>query len=172
MATLRASYYGGAVSEPAGATAETGITFNRADDQAGTGSPVPIPNAAGTRTSWKKNLALEVTTAGATSITNRTVRHTTAPAAGLKLHFKGAATYAQSSAANAPADDATTNDATPTGYTAMSTTAQSYFATAATAVLGRNGNFCEVVASLSNLYLGGAGTAQAVPSLELSYDEA
>lgn len=172
-AVVRASYYGASATEPAGVTAETGIKFNREDTQVGTTGPIPIPNAAATNFSWYKQLALEVTTIGTTNITNRTVKQASAPSAGLKLHFKYAATYAQASGANKPADDGTTNDVTPTGYTAMTGTAQGYdAASVSTGSTGRNGGFCLVALGVSYLYTGGAGSAVALPNIELGYDEA
>src|SRR5262245_43367289 len=109
-ATMRASWFGGAASEPAGANAETGIKYSRDDNQNTGGTPIPIPTAGGpgaTNYSWQKNLALEVVTAAApaTTITNRTIRVATAPTTGLQLHWKIGA-YAQPAAGNMPAANA------------------------------------------------------------------
>src|SRR3954464_15517345 len=97
-ATVRASYFGGAGSEPAGVNAETGAKLNRDDTLTGT-TPIPIPTATGTNYSWFKNLALEVTTLAATAISNRKLSLSGAPSAGLTLHFKAAA-YTQPTGGN------------------------------------------------------------------------
>ncbi len=172
-AVVRASYFGASATEPAGVSAETGIKFNREDTQVGTTGPIPIPSTTGTNFSWIKNLALEVTTAGTTSITNRTVRFASAPTTGIKGHFKYSATYAQPASGNKPADDGATNDVTPTGFTVLTAVGQGYdAASVATSSLGRNGGFCVLVLGVSNLYTGGAGSAVALPNIELGYDEA
>ena len=172
MATVRASYYGGAAAEPAGVTAETGIKFNRADDQAGTGAPVPIPQSAGTNFSWIKNLALEVTTGGATAISNRRISMSAAATTGLFLHFK-ATTYAQPASGNKPTDDATTNGVTPSTFTAMTTSTQVYDAASVSASsTGRNGSIVQVVAGVDNTYTGSPGNNTTLPTIRLTYDEA
>ena len=171
-ATVRASYYGASASEPAGATAETGITFNREDTQTGT-TPIPIPNATGTNYSWLKNLALQVTTAAATAITNRKIALASNPSTGLTVHFKAAATYAQAATGNKPTDNATTNDAVPSGYTQMTTTAQVFDAASVSGnSTGRNGGFAQVLLGASNAFTGGANSATALPNMLMSYDEA
>lgn len=172
-ATVQANYYSGA-SEGTGATAETGIKYNKEDTQTGT-TPVTKPNIASTAYSWLKSLALRVTAGGgSTSISNRKIRIATALAAGLTLFFKdGGATYAQSTSGNAPADNGTTNDATPATFTAMTTTFQSWDAASAAAVnSARNGNLVLTAAGVSNLYVGGAGNAITLPNIEMQYDEA
>lgn len=176
-ATMRASYYGGSASEPAGLNAETGIKFSRDDNQNTGGTPVPIPTAGGpgaTNYSWPKNLALEVTAAAApaTAITNRTVRLATAPAAGLQMHWKTGA-YVQPSNGVMPAANASANDAVPAGYTQMTTTATQYDNTSVSgASTGRNGQMVQAVLGVSFNYAGGAGSATALPNMIVAYDEA
>lgn len=174
-ATVRASIYAANASEPAGANAEGGIKLNREDTATGT-TPVPIPTvAAGTNYSWHKNLALEVTTGGATTISNRRVYLSGAPATGLYLFFKASASYVQ--AALAAADETTTNGATPAGYTALTATTQGgahvWHSTGVSAgSTGRNGSFLQLALGVGANYTGGAGSATALPSAILVYDEA
>lgn len=172
-ATMRASYYGGTVGEPAGVTAEGGIKWNREDTIAGT-TPVPVPTATGTNYSWLKNLALEVTTAASpvTSITNRRIAIASALSAGLTEHWKAAA-YVQAAVGNMPAA-AGTNDAVPTGYTLAATGAGALYDNAAVSggTTGRNGSPLQVLVGVSFLFTGGGGAAIAMPNLHLSYDEA
>jgi hypothetical protein len=170
-ATVRASWFGGAAGEPAGASAETGIAFNLADDQAGTGNPVTKPATTGTNFSWYKLLALEVTGTDATTLSNRTVRLSGAPTSGLKVHFQGQDTYTQPSGANKPADSGS-DDATPGGYTTVTASPQVYHSTGASAgSTGRNGNFSQMVAGVDSTFAGGGGQA-ALPNIIISYDEA
>lgn len=169
-ATVRASYFGGAASEPAGVTAESGVKFNREDTQSGT-TPIPIPTATGTNYSWLKNLALEVTATSSTAISNRRISMSGAPSAGLTLHFKAAA-YAQPASGNMPAA-AGTNDATPATYTLMTTSTQVYdSASVSTGSAGRNGSMVLIVLGVSNLFTGGAGSATSLPNIIATYDEA
>lgn len=171
-ATVRADWYGGAGSEPAGSTAETGITFTREDSKAGTTNPVPIPTATGTNYSWLKNLALNVTTGAATTISNRTVKLASAITSGLLIAFKGTSTYAQPAVGNKPADSGSAGPAVPATFTAVTTTAQAYHATGVSASsTGRNGDFCQLVFGVDNSYAGGGGSAS-LPNLQLGYDEA
>jgi len=170
-ATVRVSYYGASGTEPAGVTAETGIKFNREDTQTGTSAPVPIPTATGTNFSWLKNLALEVTGAAATSLSNRKAALASSPTSGLLVHFKYSATYAQAASGNMPAASGS-NGATPAGYTQMTTTPQSYDNASASAnSTGRNGGFCQVVLGVDYSYAGGGGQAT-LPNILISYDEA
>ena len=172
-ATVRMSYYGGAATEPAGASAEGGIKYNRADSLTGT-TPIPRPTSAGTNNSFVKQLALEVTASDATAISNRTIRFNGALATGLGLFFLGHATYLdQTGGTGAPADDGTTNGVTPSGYAAVTGSAQGYHSNSASAgSTGRNGNFCRTVATVSNNYAGGAGSAITLTDVILGYDEA
>lgn len=171
-AVVNARYHSGA-SEGAGADAETGIKFNREDTQTGT-TPVPKPTATGTAYSWLKTGSLRVTSGGgATSLSNRKTRVASAPTAGLKLHFKdGGDTYAQSTSGNMPAD-AGTDGAVPATFTEMSTTFQTWDATSEAATDStRNGNLIIFVLGVDSTYAGGAGSAIALPNIELQYDEA
>lgn len=160
---------------PTNADAEaTGIKFNREDTAVGT-TPIPKPTAAGTNYSWYKSLFLQVESGGgSTSLSNRKIRFATAPSTGLTGFFKdGGATYAQATTGNKPADNGTTNDATPATWTALSTTFQNWdVATVAATNATRNGNYVLVDAGVSNNYAGGAGSAIALPNLEVQYDEA
>lgn len=180
-ATIRVSYYGASAGEPAGSTAETGITFSRSDAKvpaAGT-APTPIPTATGTNYSWIMLLAFEVTATDTTSINNRTVRYATSVTAGLALFFGNTSTYRQPASGNKPADSGSAGPATPTpaganapgSYTGLTTSAQQWDnTTTATSSTGRKGNFCELVFGADNSYAGGGGQA-ALPNLTMAYDE-
>lgn len=169
-ATVRCSYYGASATEPAGVTAETGIKLARADAQTST-TPTPIPTATGTNFSWYMLLALEVTVAGATAITNRNIKAASAFTTGLEVCFKDQATYTQPSGANKPAD-AGTNGNVPTGYTGVTTSNQLWDNTShSTGSTGRNGDFCQIAGGVDNTFTGGGGNA-ALPDLDFTYDEA
>lgn len=160
---------------PTTADAEaTGIKFNREDTAVGT-TPIPKPTAAGTNYSWYKSLFLYVESGGgSTSLSNRKIRFATAPTTGLTADFKdGGATYTQATSGNKPADDGTTDGAVPATYTSLTTTFQNYdTASVAATNTTRNGNYVLVVGGVSNNYAGGAGSAVALPNIELQYDEA
>jgi hypothetical protein len=169
-ATVQAQIATGA--SPSWANAEGGIKFNLADSATST-TPVAIPTTTGTNFSWIKNLALSVTVAGTTAITNRTVKLSGSPSTGLALFFKdvAVASYAQAASGNRPTSSGS-NGATPSGYTAMTTTAQQYDNTShATSATGPNGDMCVVVMGVDNLYTAGAGNAVSLPDITLSYDE-
>lgn len=169
--TVRVSYWnGGSDTAGAGATAEGGVKFNRANTLTGT-TAIPIPTATGTNFSWEKFLGLEVTVDGSTTISNRKVHHASGLATGMELHFLGTATYHTPDGTDI-ADDGAADGANPAGYTAMSTTAQTYDATSNASAVGLNGYYCAVVLGVSSNYAGGAGTNQAVPTLTFTYDEA
>ena len=169
-ATVRVDYFGANASEPGGVSAESGITFNREDTQTGT-TPIPVPSATGTNYSWHKCLALKVTTAAATSLSNRKVGWTSGPTTGLYGYFKGNATYTQPTSGNKPADSGS-NDATPATWTKITTTPQVYHSGSVSAnSTGRNGDFCQVLFGVDNNYAGGGGSAS-LPNLQISYDEA
>jgi hypothetical protein len=155
------------------ATAEGGVTWNLADSITST-TPVPIPTATGTNFSWIKNLVLYVTVAGTTAFTNRTVKMGSSPATGLAFFFKdvAVASYAQAASGNRPASSGS-NGATPAGYTAMTTSAQQFDNTShASSSTGPNGDMCVIVTSVDFSYVGGAGSAIALPNVVISYDEA
>jgi hypothetical protein len=93
----------GTTATPTWATAEGGLKWNREDTLTGT-TPVPVPVATGTNYSWLKSLALRVTVAGTTAITNRRISLATSPATGLTFSWKdvAVASYAQSLAVTSP----------------------------------------------------------------------
>lgn len=170
-ATVQAQIATGA--SPSWANAEGGVKFNLADSATST-TPVAIPTATGTNFSWIKNLALSVTAAGTTAITNRTVKMSGSPTTGLALFFKdvAVASYAQAASGNRPTASGS-NGATPSGYTAMTTSAQQYDNTShATSATGPNGDICVCVMGVDNTYAGGAGNAISLPDITLQYDEA
>ncbi len=170
-ATTRIDYFGASASEPAGVTAETGLTFALEDNQTGDTNKLNVPTAAGTAFSWIKNLALKVTATAATTISNRKVKLNSAPATGLDLQFKGTATYAQPASGNKPADTGS-NGSVAAGYTALTTAYQTYHATGVSAgSTGRNGDFCVLVAAVSATFAGGGGLAT-LPDIGFAYDEA
>lgn len=170
-ATVRVSYYGGNASEPAGAAAEGGTNFNRADSLTAT-TVIPVPTATGTNYSWKKNLALEPTAGGgSTALSNRKVYIASSLTTGLFLFFKQDATYSQPASGNKPTDSGS-NGATPAGYTLATTSAQSYDAVSANATNNtRNGDFCVLVLGVDNTFAGGGGSAS-LSSIKFDYDEA
>jgi hypothetical protein len=176
-ATVRASYYGQASSEPAGVNAETGIKYSRDDNQATGGTPIPIPTTGGpgaTNYSWIKNLALEVTVAAspATTISNRTIRLAGGAAGGLTVHWKVGA-YAQPAVGNMPADNPTNNDAVPSGYTIATTSPATYDASSITGgTTGRNGSMIQVVFGVGFNFAGGPGSNTGLPNIIAGYDEA
>lgn len=170
-ATVRVDYYGASASEPAGVTAETGLTFNREDTRIGTTNPVPIPSVTGTAFSWIKQIALNVTSADATTLSNRRIKANSSPTTGLGLHFLGNATYVQPSSGNKPADSGS-NGATPAGYTAMTTSYQAWDTGADSAgSTGRNGDFARLIGAVANNFAGGGGSS-AMPNIGIAYDEA
>jgi hypothetical protein len=168
-ATVRASY--ASSTGPTLGTAESGFKFNREETVAGT-APIPKPNATGTNYSYSKPLVLEVTTPDTTAISNRKLRRASAPAAGLTMWFRDDADTYQRGNAVAAADNGTTDDATPSGYSAMPSSDTVYDAGSDTANSGRSGDYLSTALGVSNLYVGGAGNAIALPNIVLTYDEA
>ena len=169
-AVVRASYASGA--GPALANAETGAKYNREESLAGAATPITVPLATGTAFSWPKVFRLEVTTIdAATSISNFRHRISAATGTGLKLWFKDdAAVYAQVTAVAAA--DAGTNDATPATYTAAPTADAVYDAASYSAgTTGGKGDYIRYALGVSNLYVGGAGSAIALPNLIFTFDE-
>lgn len=180
-AVTRMDYYNGASpvftgGSYSGVTAESGFKFNRDDTISGV-TPIPIPGATGTNFSWIKNIALDVTTVGTTAITNRRVYASSAPSTGLALWYKSvvSGSYAQAAVGNLPAASGS-NGATPSGYTAMASSlggAANYDASSvATSTLGINGSLAVLVAGVDNLFVGGPGSATALPVINITYDEA
>jgi hypothetical protein len=161
---------GGSVSW---ANAEGGIKMNRADSASST-TPVPIPTATGTNFSWIKNLVLAVTGTGTTTINNRRVSMSGATSTGLQLFWKdvAVASYVQAASGNQPTASGS-NGATPAGYTLMATSTAQYDNTSvATSGSGPNGDMAVCVLGVDNSYAGGAGSAVALPSIILTFDEA
>jgi len=154
------------------ANAETGAKYNREESLAGATTPITVPIATGTAFSWPKVFRLEVTTIdAATSISNFRHRISAATGTGLKLWFiDNGATYTQVTAVASA--DAGTNDATPTGYTAAPTADAVYDAASyAAGTTGGKGDYIRYALGVSNLYVGGAGSAVALPNLVFTYDE-
>lgn len=155
------------------ANVETGVTMNLADSATST-TPISIPTATGTNFSWIKNFALAVTGTGTTNMTNRTIKMGSSPSTGLALWWKDVAqaSYAQAASGNRPASSGS-NGATPAGYTSMTTSAQQWDNTShATSGTGPNGDMVVCVLGVDFTYVGGAGSAVALPNIVLSYDEA
>ena len=155
------------------ANAEGGCTFNLADSITST-TPIAIPTATGTNFSWIKNLAIAVTVAGTTNMTNRTIKMSASLSTGLNLWWKDVAqaSYAQAASGNRPASSGS-NGATPAGYTSMTTSAQQWDNTShATSGTGPNGDMVVVVLGVDNLYVLGAGSAISLGNIIVSYDEA
>lgn len=156
------------------ANAETGIVFDLADSQTDTTTPIPVPTSAGTVFSYIKNLVLAVTVGGTTNISNRNIYQSGTPSTGLALFWQAVAvaSYAQASSGNRPASSGS-NGATPTSYTAMTNSAAVYdSASVASSGTGPNGKMAVVVLGVDHTYVGGAGTAIALPNILLQYDEA
>lgn len=156
------------------ANAEGGIVFNLADSATDTTTPIAIPTSTGTNFSWIKNLVLDVTATGTTAITNRTIKMSTSPATGLALFYQAVAvaSYAQAASGNRPTASGS-NGATPASYTAMTTSAVTYdAASVATSSTGPNGKMAVCVLGVDNTFVGGPGSATALPSIVLGYDEA
>lgn len=155
------------------ANAEGGVTFNLADSITAT-TAISVPTSTGTVFSWIKNLAIAVTVTGTTNINNRTVKMGSSPSTGLALFFKDVAqaSYAQAASGNRPSSSGS-NGATPAGYTACTTSAQQWDNTStATSSTGPKGDMCVMVLGVDNTYVGGAGSAIALPNIVLQYDEA
>ncbi len=180
-AVTRLDYYNGASpvftgGSFSGVTAESGFKFNRDDTLSGT-TPIPIPTATGTNFSWIKNLALDVVTAGTTSISNRRIYAGSAPSTGLGLFYKSVASgsYAQAASGNLPSASGS-NGATPAGYTAMATSlggSTAYDASSvSTATQGINGTLAVCVLGVDFSFAGGPGNATALPTVNITYDEA
>jgi hypothetical protein len=154
------------------ANAEGGVTFNLADSITST-TPVSVPTSTGTNYSWIKNLVLAVTGTGTTTINNRTIAMGSSPSTGLKLHWKdvAVASYAQAASGNRPTASGS-NGATPAGYTNMTTSPAQYDNTSvATSGTGANGDLAVCVLGVDNSYVGGAGSAIALPNILIAYDE-
>jgi hypothetical protein len=155
------------------ASAETNVAFCLADVVTGTSNPIPIPTTTGTNFSWIKNLVLYVTTAGTTSMSNRTVNVASSLSTGLAFHWKdvAVASYAQAASGNRPATSGS-NGNVPTGYTAMTTSPAQYDNTSvSTSSTGPCGDMCVCVLGVSGNFAGGAGNAVSLQNISLNYDE-
>lgn len=139
------------------------------DDAVQSSTPVVIPSATGTNYSAFKNLYLDVTVAGATTINNRQIKLATAAASGLAFFWKAnTGAYAQGSA---PASSGSNGPATPAGYTLMTTSYALWDNTGvSTASTGKNGGYVQVVLGVDSTYAGGGGS-YSNPSILLQYDE-
>lgn len=180
-ATIRASYYGNSVGEPAGVTAETGITFSNSNAQApasGT-APISIPTTTGTNYSWPMLLAFEVTGTGTTSINNRTIKYASGVTAGSQVFWANQPTYRNPAGSMQPTASGSNGPATPTpagagapgAYAAITTSPQQWDNTStSTGTTGRKGNFVELVYGVDATYAGGGGQ-ETLPNLTLTYDE-
>lgn len=177
-AVVRISYFGESASTPAGTSGETtGMCFNRNDTRSSGSAPVAIPTGvSGTNYSYPKYLALEVTTTGTTSISNRQVAMSSQPPAGLKLYWGTSSAYVQP-AANIAADttgDDIDPDGATTDWTLLTTSYVAYSTYSSDTAAGKNGNYVKLGLGVSSTatYLGGPGSAIALPNVTLQYDEA
>ncbi len=183
-AVIRATHWNGAGADnniDAGASGSTPKWGK--DDTTISTTAITIPSSTGSNYSWYKMLALYVTTAGTTNVTNRKIYYdASTPVSmptGLKFFFKqiAKASYVQATDANRPADVGTVNGSdptTPSTYTAMSTTAQTYDSASEATSTGnsRNGGFAQTILGVASTYTGGANSALSLPNLHLVYDEA
>lgn len=154
------------------ANAEGGMKFNLADSITAT-TPIPVPTTTGTVFSYIHSSSIAVTATGTTTINNRNIYMSGATATGIKLWWKDVAvgSYVQAASGNRPASSGS-NGATPAGYTLMTTTAAQYDNTSvATSSAGPNGDMAVLAVGVDFLYVGGAGSAITLPSINLQYDE-
>lgn len=153
--------------------AEGGIKYTKDDAVSSGTTPVDIPSATGTKYSFKHTLALVVTAGGgSTSLSNRKIKVASTPTTGLHLYFKDQATYDQADSSDFT-DDATSDNKVPTGYTEITTTATAWDSSSAAATNStKNGHYVETVLGVGSDYAGGAGSAIALPNIQLQYDEA
>jgi len=150
----------------------SGAKYNLEESLAGGTTPVAVPTATGTNFSWHKVFRYEVTTIdAATSIGNFRHRISAAPATGLKLWFRDdGATYTRATAVAATSSG--TNDSAPAGFTAAPTTDTVYDAASYSAgTTGGKGDYLSYALGVSALYVGGAGSATALPNLISTFDE-
>lgn len=181
MSACTAQAQAGTGSSVSWASAEGGCKFNLADSITDTTTPISVPTSTGTVFSWLKHLVLAVTVAGTTNISNRNIYMGSSPSTGLALFFDAitVASYQQAASGNRPSSSGS-NGATPSAgsypggsFTAMTTSAQVYDSSSvASSGTGPNGNMCAVVLSVDNTFVGGAGSATALPNIVLRYDEA
>ncbi len=167
------AYWNGA-SEGAGANAEGGLKFNKADTLTGT-APVTKPATAdGTAFSYIKCLGIKVTTADAAiNLSNYRVYLGSAPATGLVIaaDLSSGAFIDQTGGTGAGADSGS-DGALPTGFTALTTTPQVYDSGSDSgSPTGRKGDFCNVVLAVDTTYAGSGGTGVSLPTLNIDFDE-
>ncbi len=152
------------------------IKFNRHDSIIST-FPVPDPATANsTSYSWYKSLYLycDSATGAGTTVSNRRIAYNGTLPSGCALVFKaGGATYVQATDGNRPTDVTTgTPPSIPTGWTQMTTTLQLYdSASVVTAGNTQNGQYVLVVLAVGTTASGGFSST-ALPTIQLSYDEA
>ena len=175
-AVVQARYY---ESEgTTGASAEGGLKFNREAGLTATAAPIPIPTSTGTNFSWRKPLAIHVTSASspAQAITNRTIALSGSTLTGLKVWVDPESTFTAGAGGNLPAAGATDDDDPGGAYSEVTTTPTSYHAgSVSSGSTGRNGDFATVVLGVGSNYAGTSGTAvdigSSARSLVLAYDE-
>ena len=174
-AVVRVSWYGASATEPAGVTAESGVSLDRSDSQQGS-EPVLLPTTTpGTSYSFIKQVALEVLTTAATTLSNGSVRATAVMPPGIAWMYKASDTY-QGTAGGPPAslEESGSNPAVPSGF-AVPTTSPAVYSTLgmSTGTTGRKGPFVQLVGGLSREYarLWAAHGIVKLPSLVMSYDE-
>lgn len=180
-ATVRADYYGGSGSEPAGVTAETGIVFSQSDAEAPASGTAPVvkPAATGSAYSYIMLLALDVTGTSATDISARKIYAAASYDAGTGVFWGTQDTYRQPAGSNQPPATITNGPTvpTPTGsdapasYALVTTSATTWDAASVSAgSTGRNGDFVELVFGLDFTFGGDSGR-QVNPDLYLAYTE-
>ena len=176
-AVVQARYY---ESEgTTGASAEGGLKFNREAGLTATAAPIPIPTSTGTNFSWRKVLALHVTTISSPSqsMSNRTIALSGTTLTGLKVWVDPEATYTAGAGGNLPSPSGSDDDDPGAAYTEVTTTPVSYDSSSdTTGSTGRCGDFATVVLGVASTYAGTSGTAvdigSSARSLVLAYDEA
>ena len=141
------------------------------DDAVASASAISIPNTLGTNYSANKLCYLNVTVAGATTISNRQVKQNAAFSdIHLAFFWKALAAYAQGAVLTA---SGSAGPATPATYTAMTTSLALWDNTGvSTASTGKNGNYLSLAVGVDNSFAAGANSAFANPDLTFSYDEA
>lgn len=134
-------------------------------------APVPMTEGPSTNYSWHKALALFVTTADASAVSNRQIRWAAAPPIGVTASFKVSSTFSFPSHTNTPPRGGSNNE-TPVGYTALTTTFQTYDAVSAVGATNtRNGVWIDVLVGLSDYYGGSFDSSLTLPNLEFRYTE-
>lgn len=178
-ATVRASWYGAAATEPAGVTAETGVALSKSDLQSGT-VPTTVPQTTGSNYSWVEQVALEVTSAASpsTTLSNATIKLSTTATSGTLVFYKANASFVnQTGGTGGPADVGTESSGSPTtpsGYSIITTSAVQYDAMGSSnngGSTGRKSTFADLLFGLCSAYAGAPGSLT-LPNCILSYDEA